>query len=188
MTTLTGTGIDGARRDIGSQWGWFLAMGVALVVLGVLAFFNLPTATKVSVYTIGILMLLGAGAQLATAFVARGAGSFVMLLLSAILYGVAGYFTFANPDLAAKAYTVVLAATMIASGALRIGWSLALRALGGWGWSLASGVVSIIAGAMFLAQWPADATWLLGMVLAVDLTFQGAMAVGFGLALREIAK
>lgn len=188
MTTFTGSGIDSMRREIGSQWGWFTAMGVALVALGVLAFFNLPTATKVSVYTLGILMLLGAGAQLATAVLARGAGSFVLLLLSAILYGVAGFFTLNNPQLAALAYTMLLAVSMIASGALRIGWSLALRPLSGWGWWLASGLVTIGAGAMFLAQWPTDATWLLGMALAVDLTFQGAMAIGSGLALREIAK
>lgn len=188
MTTLSGSGVDNVRREIGSYWGWFTAMGVALVVLGVLAFFNLPTATKVSVYTIGILMLLGAGAQLASAAVVRGAGSVVLLLPSAVLYGVAGYSTFANPELAAQAYTLVLALSLIVSGALRIGWSLVLRAFSGWGWWLASGLVSITAGAIFLAQWPADATWLLGMVLAVDLTFQGAMAIGFGLALRAIAK
>lgn len=187
MTTFTGSAIDDMRSEIGSQWGWFTAMGVALMLLGVLAFFNLPTATKVSVYLMGILMLLGAGAQLATAFLARSAGSFVLLLLSAILYGVAGYFTFVNPQLAAQAYTMVLAASLVASGALRIGWSLALRPFSGWGWWLASGLVSIGAGAIFLGQWPADAAWLLGMVLAADLTFQGAMAIGAGLALREIA-
>lgn len=188
MATLTSSPFDSARREIGSQWGWFTALGVGLVLLGLLAFYNLPTATRVSVYAIGILMLFAAACQLGAAFMARGAGPFALLLLSAILYGVAGYFTFSNPDLAAQAYTLALAVSMIFSGGLRAGWAFALRAFSGWGWWLASGVVSILAGAMFLASWPADSMWLLGMVLAVDLTFQGAMAIGFGFTVRELTK
>jgi len=46
----------------------------------------------------------------------------------------------------------------------------------------------VIAGIVFIAGWSADTVWLLGMVLAVDLTFQGAMAIAFGLTLRQITK
>lgn len=67
MATLTGSdiGIDNTRRGMGSVWGWFIALGVVLILLGVLAFFNLPAATRVSVYAVGIFMLGGAGAPLA---------------------------------------------------------------------------------------------------------------------------
>lgn len=46
----------------------------------------------------------------------------------------------------------------------------------------------MIAGIVFVAGWPTNSVWLLGMVLAVDLTFQGATAIGWGLALKEITK
>jgi uncharacterized membrane protein HdeD (DUF308 family) len=56
--------------------------------------------------------------------------------------------------------------------------------LPGWGWITASGVVTLITGIVFVAGWPADTLYLLGVILAVDLTFQGAMAIGCGFALK----
>lgn len=47
---------------------------------------------------------------------------------------------------------------------------------------------ALIAGIACVADWPADTVYLLGMILAVDLTFQGAMAIGCGFALKELAK
>jgi uncharacterized membrane protein HdeD (DUF308 family) len=71
---------------------------------------------------------------------------------------------------------------------MRIWWSMVLRSLPGWGWSTASGIVSVVAGIVLIAGWPADTVWLLGMVLAVDLTFQGATAIGLGIALKDLTK
>jgi uncharacterized membrane protein HdeD (DUF308 family) len=189
MTTLTSphTG-TAAGREIGSGWGWFVALGVALIVLGGLAFANLPTATAVSVYTIGILMLIGSAGQLAASFFARTAGNFWMLLLSAVLYGVAGGVTVANPTLAATALTVLLGCSLLVSGGSRIWFSFALSPLPGWGWITASGIVTALAGVVILAGWPSDTPYLLGMVLAFDLCFQGGMTIGWGFALKELTK
>jgi len=171
---------------MGSAWGWFIALGVVLIVLGALAFFNLPAATTVSVYAVGIFMLVGAGAQLGVAFLIRsGLG---ILLLNALLYGAAGVLTIANPTLAEKTLTLLLGFALIFSGVMRIWWSLVLSSLPGWGWITASGIVSVIGGIVFIAGWPADTVWLLGMVLAVDLTFQGATAIGWGFALKQVTK
>jgi uncharacterized membrane protein HdeD (DUF308 family) len=188
MTTLTSFhfGTE-AKRGIGSVWGWLVALGVALVALGALAFYNLPAATMVSVYAIGILMLIAAAAKLAAAFVVRSWGG-LWLLLSALLYGAAGVLAIANPTLGASALTLALAFALIFSGVTRISWSFALRALSGWGWLTASGIVSVLAGIVFIAGWPANTVYLLGMVLAIDLTFQGATAVGWGFAIKDLTK
>ncbi len=53
------------RRSIGSRWDRFALLGVALLVLGVIAVMYFPTATTVSVSAVGICMLLGAIAQIA---------------------------------------------------------------------------------------------------------------------------
>jgi uncharacterized membrane protein HdeD (DUF308 family) len=168
-------------------WGWLVAFGVALVALGAAAFYNLPTATLVSVYAIGILMLIAAFARLAAAFLVRSWGG-LWLLLDALLYGAAGVLAIVNPTLGAKALTLALAFSLIFSGATRIAWSLALQPLSGWGWMTVSGIVSVLAGIVFIAGWPADTVYLLGMVIAVDLTFQGVTSIGWGLALKEITK
>jgi uncharacterized membrane protein HdeD (DUF308 family) len=168
-----------------SKWGWFVALGVGLLVLGILAFGNLLAATVVSVFYIGVLMIIGAVAQVVHAFQVRNWGGFFFWLLSGLLYGVAGILTFSNPTLAAVALTLVLAIALVASGILRLMLSLRMRNLySGWGWIAASGVVTLLVGIVFALGWPADTLWLLGLVLAVDLTFQGIAAIAYGLALR----
>jgi len=184
MATLTSSEIRAGSKT-GSAWGWFIAVGVTCIALGAIAFFNLPTATTVSVYAIGILMLVGAAAQLAAAFAAASWSGFWLLLAGALLYGVAGGLVVANPSLGAKALTLALAFSLIFSGATRIAWSLMLRMLPGWGWMTGSGVISVLTGIVFIAGWPADTVYLLGMILAIDLTFQGATAIGLGIALRQ---
>ena len=188
MATLTRSDFDAVKHQPRSAWGWLIGLGVALIGLGAIAFYNLQAATTVSVFAIGVLMLFGAGVQLAAAFVVPSWSRFALLLLSALLYGVAGGFTLANPTLAALALTLGLAFALMVSGGMRVWWSIAERPLSGWGWIAASGLVSVLAGIVFLLGWPADSTYLLGIVLAVDLTFQGAMAIGWGVAFKAITK
>lgn len=177
-----------AKRAIGSQWKWLVLCGALLVTLGVIAFMYLPQATEVSVYIVGICMLIAAAAQLALAIAIGRVGNYVSLLLSAILYGVAGALAVANPGMAAQVLTLWLALMLVFSGATRLLWSLLLRDLNGWGWITASGVVSVVAGVVLIAGWPANAVWLPGMVLSLDLMWQGATAIGFGFTLRQLAR
>jgi uncharacterized membrane protein HdeD (DUF308 family) len=153
-------------------------------VLGLLAFANLVMATVVSVLYVGVLMLIGAVAQIIHAFRVKRWGGFFFWLLSGLLYGAAGILAFYNPVLAAAALTLLLAAALIASGILRIVSSFRLRPETGWGWLLASGVITLIAGIVVAIGWPVNTLWLLGLVLAIDLTFQGVAAIAFGLALK----
>jgi len=184
MPTLTRIDINVAKAETRSKWGWFVALGVVLILLGALAFFNLPAATTASVYAVGIFMLIGAVAQLVTAFPVRSWSGFALLLLSGSLYAAAGIVAIANPALAANALTLLLAFALMFSGVMRAWWSVVLRPLPGWAWITISGIVSVLAGVAFIAWWPADSVWLLGMVLAFDLTFQGATTIALGVALK----
>lgn len=49
---------------------------------------------------------------------------------------------------------------------------------------MTSGVVSALVGIVFALGWPVNSLWLLGLVLAIDLTFQGVSAIVFGLTLK----
>ncbi len=46
-------------------------------------------------------------------------------------------------------------------------------------------MITILAGIIFAIGWPANTVFLLGLVLAIDLTFQGFSDIGFGLALKS---
>ncbi|MGH9795788.1 MAG: HdeD family acid-resistance protein [Candidatus Acidiferrales bacterium] len=170
--------------ELGSRWGWFVALGVAFLVLGALAFWNLFTATVVSVLFVGIMMIIGAVVHIIHAFRVKRWGGFFFWLLSGILYGLAGFLIFSNPLLGAAALTLLFACSLLAAGLVRAWWSTRLRPRPGWGWILASGLITLLAGIIFLTGWPVNSLWLLGIVLAVDLTFQGVAALACGFELK----
>ena len=172
------------ERETGFGWGWFIVLGAALVVLAVHSHSNLPPAGTVSVYAVGVVMVIGAFAQLGTTLLVPGWRGIGLLVLSAILYGAAGVFAIVNPRLVATPPTLSLAFALIFSGLMRIRLTSVMPSLPGWGWVAASGVVTVLFGLVSSDFLFTTTVWLLGMALAVDLTFQGAMGVAFGLALR----
>ena len=173
-----------ALAGLRPHWGWFVALGALLLGLGLLASGDLLLATLASVFFVGAAMLAAGLAQVVHAFRVKGWGSFFLWLLSGLLYGAAGVFALLDPGLAMVVLTLLLALALIASGALRIAAGFGLRPFSGWGWLLASGLVSILAGVVSLLGWPLNSLWLLGLALAFDLAFQGVAATAFGLTLR----
>ena len=188
LTTPSRIKTEALERETRSEWAWFIVLGVALIVLGAFAFLNLPPTGTVSVYGVGIAMLIGALAQLGTALLVPPRRGISLLALSAILYGAAGAFAILNPLLAATPLTLLLAFALIFSGMTRIRLTTIMPSSRGWGWVAISGIVSVVFGLMIIHFLLANAVWLLGIALAVDLTFQGAMAVAFGLGLKAIPR
>ena len=183
--TASRVDIQSLERETGFGWGWFIVLGIALLAAGAFAFLNLPAVATTSLYAVGMFMLIGAVAHLATRLLApkwRGTG---FLISSAVLYGVAGVLLLANPSVASDALTATLASALILSGVMRIRLSAVMPRLPGWGWITASGLVTVGAGFAFVHFLLLRPVWLLGEVLAFDLAFQGAAAIAFGLALRS---
>lgn len=176
---------DTLRSEIRDKWGWFVALGAAFVVLGIVAFLNLFVATVASVYFIGILMIIGGVLHIAEAFGVKGWGSFILWLLGGVLYTAAGVLVFMNPLLASAVLTLTLAIALVASGLMRIWIGIKERPRNNWGWVVASGVVTLVLGIIIALGWPVNSLWVLGMFLAIDLIFQGWAYVALGLALRN---
>lgn len=172
--------------EVRGKWGWFVALGFALLVFGFIAAGNLLWATVVTVYYVGMLMIVGGVVYLGHAFQVKAWKDTIHWVLSALLYLAAGVLAFVNPILTSKVLTLFMACALLVSGLFRI--FVALRARGeggGWGWLLAGGVVTALAGIVFLIGWPVNSLWLLGLFLAFDLAMQGWALIGFGLALRK---
>lgn len=171
--------------ELRGKWGWFMALGVLLVAAGFIAAINLFAATIVSVYYVGALMLVGGIVQIIHAFGVRNWGGVAWWLLSGILYAAAGVVTFMNPLLASAILTLLIAATLLASGILRAWVGFQSRPGQGWGWIVAGGVITALAGIVIALGWPVNSLFILGIFLAFDLMFQGWGFIAFGLALRR---
>ncbi len=175
----------GLPAEISAKWGWFVALGVALLILGGVAFGNLVLATVVSVYYVGVMMLIAGIIELIHAFGVKTWGGFFFWLLSGLLYTAAGVVAFVNPLLAAGVMTFLLAATLIGAGAFRIWLGFHAKPAAGWGWIVAGGVVTLLLGLIIAAQWPVNSLFILGMFLAIDLIFQGWTYIAFGLGVKR---
>src|SRR5579864_7493528 len=81
------------RHDLNAlrgNWLWFVILGSALVVLGVIALGSVVIASLAAGVAIGLLLLLGGAAEAFGAFWCHGWSGFFMHLLSGVLSIVVG--------------------------------------------------------------------------------------------------
>jgi uncharacterized membrane protein HdeD (DUF308 family) len=115
----------------------------------------------------------------------KSSGKFLVWALLGVLYIVAGFVTFENPLLAALLLTLVLGASLAASGIMRIFLAFSLKRETPWIWVAASGVITLLLGLLILARWPISSIDVLGMFLDIDLVIAGAGWIGLGLGLHR---
>jgi uncharacterized membrane protein HdeD (DUF308 family) len=162
---------DAVRR----HWGLFLAEGIVLVILGLLALLAPVIASVAATVLFGWLLLLSGVIGLVTTFRARHAPGFWWSLLSAVIGIVAGILLLGWPLLGTLSLTAVLIAFLFGEGVVSILYALEHRnALSGrWGWMLASGVVDVGLGVLLFIGLPGTALWALGLLLGINMIFGG---------------
>lgn len=162
--------------------GWFVAAGVALVVLGLVAIVMPFVFTLAVDYFVGTLLVIGAVVHGVHAFEQRQWSGTLLRLLVAALYLVAGVIILARPVTGALALTLTLSAFLVAAGASRVVLAYKLHPHPGWAWTLVSGVLSVLLGAMLFLGWPGTAVWALGLLVGVDLLVAGWSFLGLAVA------
>ncbi len=158
--------------DLRKQAGLVLGLGIALIVLGMLALYFTTYSTLISVKILGWLFIFSGFIQIGHALYARGWSGFLLPLLVGIISIMAGAITLLNPFAGAITLTLLLAIFFIAQGIVRIYLALTKK-FEHWAWILVSGILSIILGIMVLYQWPYSGLYIIGIVVGVDLIFNG---------------
>lgn len=181
-------GLAETLKELGARWGWFVALGLVLLALGFIGFVYVFAATLVSVIFIATLMLIGGVGQLIHAWRVKQLAGFLFWTASGLLYVAAGVLALVNPVAGASILTLLLGASLIAVGALRLWLWFNNRGQPGWPWLALSGLVTLATGILIAALWPGNSMWLLGLVLSIDLLFQGWSALLLGLALRQSSR
>ena len=174
-------GMEEVRRS----WGWFLALGILLTLLGVACIAFDVTATFTTVLVFGWMLLIGGIFALVQAFTTGTWSGFFIYLLSALLRGVTGYLLIRYPHIGAESLTIVLASFFIVGGLFRaIGFAMAKFPR--WGWAVFSGIVSVVLGVMLLVQFPTSSIWFIGFAIGVDLVFDGVAVSSFATAIHSL--
>jgi len=172
-------------EEIGNSWGWFLGLGILLMLLGAICMIGDVTATFATVLIFGWLLLISGIVALVHAFGTRNWSGFFLNLLSALFRGFTGYLLIRYPLAGAASLTLILASFFVVSGMFRA-IAAGMMKFPRWRWVVFSGVVSVALGVILLAQMPLTSIWFIGFAIGVDLIFDGASLVGFGTAIHQI--
>jgi len=174
-------GLEQIRRS----WVWFLVFGIVLTALGILCVAMAQTATTFSILALGWVLLISGVIWFVNSFYAFTSHGFFLYLLNAIIRSVTGYLLIRHPDAGAQGVTMLLAALFIVGGLFRAAGAGVIQ-YPRWGWTVLSGVISVVLGIYLLTTWPTASTYFLGIVIGIDLIFDGAALAGFAGALRSL--
>jgi uncharacterized membrane protein HdeD (DUF308 family) len=183
------TDLEAIRRQLAStihaHWKLFLAQGIVMIVLGVLAVALPNLATLAVEIFVGWLFFVGGIFRTASVWHSRQAPSFVWSMLTAILSIVLGLILVLRPLAGVLTLTMVLVAFFIIEGIASIIGAVEHRQhLRSWGWVLFSGIIDLVLAYLIWAGWPSSASWAIGLLVGINMLFLGLSLVMTAVAAR----
>lgn len=166
-------------RSIGG--GWSIALGVLMLVAGMLASLTLITTTYFTILYIAAMMIVAGVSQFVLAFTLKNARATALWAVGGLFYTIAGILAVTDPLLAGAGFSLAVGALVTIAGVTRIasafGERKGARRLG----DILAGIVTLIVGIAILATWPIISLWLLGAILSADLIVQGMAGIVAGI-------
>src|SRR6202158_2224338 len=96
-------------EEVRAHRGWFLFMGVALIILGTIAIGSAEMMTMVSVMLLGWILIFAGIFEVVHGFARRAWGGFFVNLMGGLLYLVTGFLMLTPPGIAAAKLPLLFA-------------------------------------------------------------------------------
>ena len=188
--TVTGSGlvdqaIDLDIKVVRDRWGWFMALGILMIVLGMIAIGG-PFASGIAVsLLVGWLLVISGVAHGLHAFQASGWRGGLVQILCALLYLGVGLMMINNPISGLLALTVTVLVYFGVSGIFKIILAIRVEHLPQRGWLTVSGILSLVLAIYLGSQFPNNALWVIGMLFGIEMIFSGWSFVMIAQAARK---
>jgi uncharacterized membrane protein HdeD (DUF308 family) len=171
---------------LAGRWKWFVGLGIAILILGIIALMNVVDATLVTTIFVGWLLLLGGIAQIVAAFATNGTtGSRVLMGVLGVLYAIVGWDIIGNPLQGVVTLTVVISIVLIVEGIIRIFTAISggttHRGLVGF-----VGVVNLLLGLWLWSGIPVSGV-AIGFFVGFELVLAGIVWIMGGWMARSLA-
>jgi uncharacterized membrane protein HdeD (DUF308 family) len=179
-------GVEELRRG----WGWFVGLGLILLLLGLLCLSSAAAAFLVWELILAYSLIAGGVLSLAHAFWRRRWGGFFLEMFSGILYVVVGSMILYNPLTSGIGLGLLIGLALLIGGAFRIAVSLTTP-MHHQAWVFLNGVLTLAAGVylLWLMRYsPPSGMWLIGVFFGVELVFNGWSLVMLGLVARKVSQ
>jgi uncharacterized membrane protein HdeD (DUF308 family) len=167
------------------RWGWLLALGILMILLGTFALVVTPAATLGTVIVLGWLLVVSGIMEAIQAFRERKSGSLFLHLIGGILGLLVGLLVVTHPVAGAIAWTLLFASFLTVIGVFRLVTAIRLR-FPKWGWAALDGAITLGLGMLLWFEWPWSGLWFLGVAVGVSLVFRGWSYVMFALAVHHL--
>jgi uncharacterized membrane protein HdeD (DUF308 family) len=170
-----------------SAANWSLALGVLILLLGIVAL-AVPVLTAFAAnYTVAWIALAIGVLQLIHAYQARKRSRVGWQVVTGILNLVVGALLLIYPVEGVAAIALMLAASIFTVGVAELFLAFQRRPAPGWGWVLASGIVSALVGALIALGWPGDSVVLIGVYVGISMVAGGVWRIVTSFANRNAA-
>ena len=171
-------------KAVRERWGWFMALGILMVLLGMIAI-GAPLTSGVAVNLIvGWLLVISGVAHGIHAFKASGWRGGLVQFLCALLYLGVGWMMITNPVAGLLALTVTVLVYFIASGIFKIILAFRVENLPQRGWVTVTGILSLVLAIYIGSQFPTSAMWVIGMLFGIEMMFSGWAFIMIAMAAR----
>jgi uncharacterized membrane protein HdeD (DUF308 family) len=185
-------GVDGIQRRLAAaihaHWKLFLAEGIVMMVLGLLAIAVPEVATLAITILIGWLFFVGGIFRTISVLQHRAMPGFAWSLLIAVLAILLGLILILRPIAGVLTLTIWLIVFFIIEGIAAIFLAIEHRRhLPSWGWVLLSGLVDLLLAYLIWDGWPSSAGWAIGLLVGINMVFVGLSLIMTALAARTMA-
>jgi uncharacterized membrane protein HdeD (DUF308 family) len=166
---------------------WSIALGVLMIILGIIAMLAPWEFGIVIALIIGWTAIFNGVAQIIYGIRTHSGGRMVLEVILGLIYIVAGIYLLLHPVGGLLVLTIFLASFLIVYGIFALVLAFQMRPLRGWGWVLFDALVTILLGILIWAHWPMNAEWVVGTLFGISILVSGVTRLMVSLAVRRIA-
>ena len=175
--------VRGIARD---SIGWSIALSIVLIIAGLFAILAPLLAGVALTGILGWLLILVGAGHLWLAWHVRGAGAHLWEAIIGIIYLFTGIFLLFHPVVGLVGVTAFLGAYLLIRGIFELIAAFSMRGVGGRGWLLFNGAISLILAGMIWRHLPYSADWFIGTLLGFALLFTGISRLALALTARRL--
>lgn len=166
-------------------WTRWLIAGLLSIGLGILALGNATVVSIGIVWVTGSMLLLAGTVQVAVGVSDMGAGNRALSVLLGLLMVALGISFMSQPLKSVISLSALVATFIGLAGVLRLALAWSLRQTGYFWAMLISGALSILLAGYIFANFATAGEQLLGILLGIELVFNGGAISALALFLRD---
>jgi uncharacterized membrane protein HdeD (DUF308 family) len=186
MSQFMSRDFESMLSAVGKAWGWLLGFGIISAVAGLAAIFWPGSALLAVALIFGAYLVVGGVFRFIGAFAIPGERGWVRALMAilALLSFVVGLYLLRHPVYSILIVALLLGFYWMVYGVIELFAAIGHPEMHGRGWTIAGGILSIVAGAIVFF-YPGISLLALSIVLGVWLIIYGVILIVSAFQLRS---